>query len=203
MKRLVLVLAAALTAAGLAGCATGYLLDNHVQSYSHLTAVPAPATYRFERLPSQQAMNPQQSELEALADVALHKAGFRRDDASPRYSVLVSARAQRTLSPYSDPWDYGWGWGGWGWGGWGHHRGIGVGFGGPFFPRSDPLWYHREVSLVVRELASNRVVYETHAVNDGPWLDSRAVFPHMFEAALQGFPTPPVGPRRVDIRVDG
>ncbi|HSV78056.1 MAG TPA: DUF4136 domain-containing protein [Ramlibacter sp.] len=202
MKRLLLILAAALAAAGLAGCATGYLLDNQVQSYSHLTAVPAPATYRFERLPSQQAMNPQQSELEAQADVALHKAGFRRDDASPRYSVLVSARAQRTLSPYSDPWDYGWGWGGWGWGG-GHRRSIGVGFGGPLFPRMDPPWYHREVSLVVRELASNRVVYETHAVNDGPWFDSRTVFPHMFEAALQGFPTPPAGPRRVDIRVDG
>ena len=112
MKRLVLILAAALAAAGLAGCATGYLLDNQVQSYSHLSTIPAPATYRFERLPSQQAMNPQQTELEALADGALHKAGFRRDDASPRYSVLVTARAQRTLSPYSDPWDYGWGWGG-------------------------------------------------------------------------------------------
>jgi hypothetical protein len=27
------------------------------------------------------------------------------------------------------------------------------------------------------------------------------VFPVMFEAAMQGFPNPPAGPRRVDIRV--
>jgi len=44
-------------------------------------------------------------------------------------------------------------------------------------------------------------VYETHASNDGPWLDNRTVLPAMFEAAMQGFPNPPPGPRRVDIQV--
>jgi hypothetical protein len=43
------------------------------------------------------------------------------------------------------------------------------------------------------------VVYETHARNDGPYTASKAVLPVMFQAALQGFPNPPQGPRRVDI----
>ena len=51
----------------------------------------------------------------------------------------------------------------------------------------------------MRELPSNQVVYETRARNDGPYSDSRAVLPVMFQAALQGFPTPPPGERRVDI----
>jgi len=193
-----LVLAAAVAAA-LSGCATGYLLDNEVQSFSHLQGVPAQPTYRFERSLSQQ-VDPAQQALEALADPALHKAGLRRDDAQPRYSVQVSARTNRTLSPYADPWDrWGWGWGG-GWSlGYGS-RHLGIGLGGPF-PRTDSYWFHREVSVLVRELGSNKVVYETHAVNDGPWLDNRSVLPAMFEAAMQGFPTPPPGPRRVDIQV--
>src|SRR5690606_25982711 len=127
-----------LAAVALSGCATGYLLDNQVQSFSHLTAVPAPATYRFDRLPSQQA-DPAQAALEALADPALHRAGFRRDDAAPRYGIQVSARTSRMLSPYADPWDS-WG-GGWGMGFGG--RGIGIGFGMPFGRMESP-WYHRE-----------------------------------------------------------
>jgi hypothetical protein len=166
------------------------------RSFSQLGAVPAQPTYRFERSLSQQ-VDPTQQALEALADPALHKAGLRRDDAAPRYSVQVGARTVRTLSPYADPWGP-WGWGGWGVGFSGRH--FGLGFGGPW-PRTDSYWFHREVSVVVRELASNKVVYETHAVNDGPWFDNRTVLPAMFDAAMQGFPNPPPGPRRVDIQV--
>lgn len=176
----------------LSGCAAGYLLDNSVQSFSSLAALPAQPTYRFERLPSQQSSA--QVHLEALADPALQKAGLRRDDGNPRYSVQLGARLQRVLSPWAGPWN---GWGGWGWGG-----GFGYGFGhmGPFGRMESP-WYQREVDVIVRELPSNRVVFESHAVNDGPWLDNSSVFPAMFEAALQGFPNPPPGPRRVDIHV--
>jgi len=178
--------------AALSGCATGYLLDNQVQSFSSLPAAPAQLTYRFDRTPSQQA-DPAQAQLEAFADQALFHAGFRRDDAAPRYAVQVTARIQRMLSPYADPWDAGWG--AWGWG---RRGGIGIGF-----PRMESPWYHREVNVLVRELAGNRVVYETRAVNDGPWLDNTSVLPAMFQAALQGFPNPPQGPRRVDIQVGG
>lgn len=176
----------------LSGCATSYLLDNNVQSFSSLTALPAEPSYRFERLPSQQA--PGQGQLEAMADGALHEAGLRRDDGNPLYTVQVSARLDRVLSPWSSPWD--------GWGMGVRHGGLGFGMGGPFGRMESP-WYHREVSVIIRELASNRVVFETHAVNEGPWMDDNSVFPAMFEAALQGFPQPPAGPRRVDIQVGG
>ena len=190
-----------LAACLLSGCATNYLLDTNVQSFSGLTAAPAQPTYRFERLPSQQS--PMQAQLEALADPALHKAGFRRDDANPRYSVNVNGQLQRVLSPWAYPYGYPWNGMGWGaFGGFGHRRGlgVGVGFGGPFHGNESP-WYQRDVSLIVRELPSNRVMYETSASNAGPWVDSNAVFPALFEAALQGFPTPPPGPRRVDIQI--
>jgi hypothetical protein len=201
MQRIVRLAGAAIlvfiTGALLSGCATGFLLDNQVQSFSHLQTLPANPTYRFDRLPSQQA-DAAQVQLEAFADQALFNAGFRRDDASPRYTVQVTARVQQMLSPYADPWDrWGWGWGGWG-GWWGRRGGVGIGLGSRW-PESP--WYHREVNVIVREIASNRVVYETRAVNDGPWLDNTAVLPAMFQAALQGFPNPPPGPRRVDIHV--
>jgi hypothetical protein len=192
--RFVLLVAAATIV--LSGCASTYTLDNQVQSFSQLAGVPTQPSYRFERSLSQQA-DPAQQALEGLADPALFKAGFRRDDAAPRYSVQVSASTVRSLSPYGDPW------GPWGWGGWGvgfGRRHFGAAIGGPW-PGSDPYWFHREVSVVVRELASTKVVYETHAVNDGPWIDNRMVLPAMFDAAMQGFPTPPPGPRRVDIQV--
>jgi outer membrane murein-binding lipoprotein Lpp len=193
------LMAAGVAALVLTGCATSYKLDNQVQSFSQLQGLPAQPSYRFERSLSQQ-VDPAQQALEALADPALHRAGLRRDDAAPRYSVQVSARTERSLSPYSDPWGP-WGWGGgWGLGLGGRHFGLGIG--GPW-PRGDSYWFHREVTVLVRELASNRVVYETHAVNDGPWLDNNAVLPAMFDAAMQGFPNPPLGPRRVDIQVGG
>lgn len=192
-QSLLKLLCLAIVATGLLpGCATSYLLDNNVQSFSSLTALPAQPSYRFERLPSQQA--PGQAQLEAMADGALHQAGLRRDEGNPLYTVQVSARLDRVLSPWASPWD------GWGWGMGVRHGGFGFGTGGPFGRMESP-WYHREVSVIIRELASNRVVFESHAVNDGPWMDDNSVFPAMFEAALQGFPTPPVGPRRVDIQV--
>lgn len=177
----------------LSGCATGYLQDNYVQSFSDLTAVPAQPSYRFERLPSQQS--PVQAQLEAMADPALHKAGLRRDDTNPRYKVQLTARLQRVLSPWASPWD------GWGWGG-GFRHGFGHRFGHPMrFAQMASPWYLREVSVIMRELPSNRVVFESHAANDGPWLDNSSVFPAMFEAAVQDFPNPPAGPRRVNIQV--
>lgn len=178
-----------LAAVALAGCATSYVLDNNVQSFSTLATLPANPAYRFERLPSQQAF-PFQSQVEALADPALFKAGLRRDDAAPQYSVEVTTRVQRAQSPWADPWDS--------WDGfhnWGRH-----GFGGPF-PRLETPWFHREVGIVMRELPSNRVVYETHAANDGPWSDNAQVLPAMFEAALQGFPKAPSGVRLVNTKV--
>jgi hypothetical protein len=191
-KSLRLVGLLVLAAAALSGCATSYTLDNSVQSFSSLSALPAQPTYRFDRLPSQQALATQ-NQIEAMADPALFKAGLRRDDAAANLSVQVTARVQRELSPWYDPWEN---WGPMhGWGRW--HSGFG--FGG--FSRLDQPWFHREVGIVVRDVATNRVVFESHAVHDGPWSRDSAVFPAMFEAAMQGFPNTPPGTRQVNVKV--
>ncbi|VTU15937.1 DUF4136 domain-containing protein [Variovorax sp. RA8] len=191
---------------GLAGCATRWVVDSDVRSFSSLGAVPAGATYRFERLPSQQASEAQQQQLEAMAGAALERVGLRRDDANPQYTAQIGARVTAELSPWADPWYFhgAWtpGYRPWGYGAGWHGRGwYGGGWYGPAFtPPANP-WYAREVSIVLRELPSNRVVYETHARNDGPYTASGAVLPVMFQAALQGFPNPPAGERRVDIEI--
>lgn len=203
MKRLLTAFALVL---GLSGCATSWVVDSNVQSFSQMTAVPPGATYRFERLPSQQASEAAQQQLEAMAAPALENVGLRRDDASPRYSAQIGARVTAELSPWADPWLYG-PWGpryglGLGLGGGGYGRGwYGGGWYGPVFPQASNPWYAREVSIVLRELPSNRVVYETRARNDGPYNISEHVLPVMFAAALQGFPNPPAGTRRVDIEI--
>ena len=189
----ILALCVVLSATLLAGCATTYTLDSTVQSFGGVPALAQPATYRFERLPSQQ--DPLQPQLEAMADPALNAAGLRRDDANPRYSVLFCVRSCFSFSPFADPWGpygrFGMGWG------WRRHWGLGVGWGYP----PEPSWFHREVNVVVRDLGSNKVVYESRAVSDGPYFDPPKVFPAMFTAALQGFPNPPAGPRQVNVQI--
>lgn len=182
----------------LAGCATPLRMDNTVQSFSSLTEVPAGAGYRFERLPSQ-VNDPAQPRLEAIADAALARVGLRRDDAAPAYTVQAWGRMQYALSPWAQP-----RWGGWsGWGGvgiGGTYPGVGVGIGFPIGGIDSP-WYRREVGLILREVASGRVVYETHAFHEGYWIDPARAWPAMFDAALQGFPRPPEGLRRVDVTI--
>ena len=205
--RLLELAAMTAVAVGLAGCATSYVVDNNVQSYAK-APIPPGATYRFERLPSQQANDAAQSDLETLAEPSLAAAGLRRDDASPRYTVQVSARSQLELSPWADPWFDGPGWGP----GWGPRWGVGLGYGrpgwygggwwGPGALPPNQTWYGREVSIVMRSLPDRQVVYETHARNDGPYPDTRRILPVMFHAALQGFPNPPQAVRRVDVTVE-
>jgi len=201
MKR---ALSALLLIASLTGCATSWLVDSAVKSFSSLGTVPPGATYRFDRLPSQQADGARQDSLEAMAAAALDKVGLRRDEAHPRYNAQIGARVTAGLSPWADPWLYDGPWGyGWG-GGYGYYgrRWYGGGwYGGPVFAQPSNPWYEREVSIVLREAGSNRVVYETRARNDGPYSSSAAVLPVMFQAALQGFPNPPQGERRVNIEL--
>ncbi|WP_369644734.1 DUF4136 domain-containing protein [Variovorax sp. V118] len=190
--------------ATLSGCATSWVVDSNVKSFATPGAtVPPGATYRFERLPSQQADTARQEGLEAMAAAALDKVGLRRDDTRPQYTAQIGARVTAALSPWADPWLYGPGPWGYGYGGYYGHRWYGSGwYGGPMFtPPANP-WYQREVSLVLREAGgSHRVVYETRARNDGPYSSSAAILPVMFEAALQGFPNPPPGERRVNIEL--
>ena len=72
----------------------------------------------------------------------------------------------------------------------------------PFFgmPTQQPYYWYR-VSLVIRSLSTQQVVYETQAMHDGRWRDTDVVVPAMFSAALRGFPMPAPGPRRVNIEI--
>ena len=183
-----LLCAAAL--AGLAGCSTQRLVEGQVQSFSTLAAVPTPATYRIDRLPSQQM--PSFEPLAALADQALARAGLQRDDAAPRLLVQIGVQADTVprYDPFAGPYGpYPWGFGGWYGRGWGLH-------GTWRFNDPTPL-YRRAVSIVMRDATTQAVVYETSATHEDVWVADPAVYGVLFDAALQGFPQPPQGPRQV------
>jgi hypothetical protein len=217
MKRyLPSVLFALVCALLLSACAGLRVVDNDVVSFAQWpnAAPPAPgpsSRYRFERLPSQQSGLPQsgisgmaltQDQIETIARTALDKFGWQNMPAAASFNVQVSATtryAQR--NPYNSP-AYG-GLGGFG----GSGISIGGGTAGSFigfsFPLglSEPSLYLREVSIVVRDAASNAVTFESRATHSGIWNDPQKVLPAMFEAALQGFPTPPAGARRINIEI--
>lgn len=194
----------------LTGCATTRQIDSAVSTHSTLRSLPV-ASYRFERLPSQQspAATQNQATLEGMAANALLAVGMKpavaADAAQPGYSVAVSALVVRGgATGWNDPWLFpgrvgvGMGFGS----GWGRGARIGVNTGvywGPGSFRYAQLPWHREVSVVMRDLSTGQVVYETSAVHDGPWSDDQNILPLMFQAALSGFPTPPLERRVVNI----
>ena len=192
MRRpLSIALLCATAVAVLAGCSTGpRLVEGQVQSFSTLQAIPAPATYRIERLPSQQM--PSFEPIAALADQALARAGLQRDDSAPRLLVQIGAQADTVprYDPFGGPYGpYPWGFGGW------HGRGWGV---GGIWRMGEPTpLYRRAVSVVMRDAQTQAVVYETSAVHEDVWVSDPAVYGVLLDAALQGFPQPPQGPRQV------
>jgi hypothetical protein len=197
----------------LGGCAGVIRLENDVRSYADWTisatgAVTRPAPgdlYRLERRPSQrQDPAPQQEAIEAIARDALARVGLRPAPEplpaslpAPLWSVEFGARSIRLpRAPWDEPRP------------WGFSLGVGhvgrhgsVGFGLPLFTPPEVPYYQREVSVVLREARSGRIAYETTASHDGPWADSPTLWAALYDAALQGFPQPPAGPRRVVIEV--
>lgn len=178
----------------LTGCGGMRVVDSQVSSFAPAT-VAAGSRYRFERLPSQQNNPVAQEQLEAMAEQALAKVGLVRDEQAASYNVQVTVTERAEQSALDHPalgWNLGWRMG---------NGGMWLG-GGPLFPGLDVRTsYWREVTLVMRQRSTQVVVFESHASHDGPWPDSQAVLPAMLEAALQGFPTPPTGVRRVNIEI--
>jgi hypothetical protein len=172
--------AAVVAALALAGCASGYRLDTVVETHSFLQSLPPDPTYRLERLPSQQ-QEVDQPQVEAVADPALFAAGLRRDDANPRYAVRVGARLERGWARGIGPW-------GWSW----VH---------PPVQTAANTYYHREVQVLIRDLRSQRVVYDSTAVSDTFYLDNAEVMAAMFRAVLAGFPGGVQGTRVVSVDV--
>lgn len=218
----------------LTGCASTRLIESQVTAFSTLpaaasattatsTATTAKTTYRFERLPSQQADTQRRDQQESIAQAALDKLGLQRVGDAPgspaaRYSVQMTLSMQRTdgldwdgwglplAGPYGAP--YGAPWLGGAFisiGVGSRHRHGGAYADGIFLPSGygyyPQPYFVREVFLVLRDVAKNQVVYETRARHEGRWADSAAVLPAMLDAALQGFPTPPAGTRRVTVEI--
>ena len=156
------------------------------------------ARYRFEPGPVV-AGQPAQGRLEALAQPALARAGLVRDDAAPRVSVQVGG----VVNAY---WRDAWGpWGGqsnarialslgYGWRG----GGFGMGYGWPMWDPDIPV-YVTEVSLLMRDLQTGQIVYDTRARHDGTAHDTDNVLAALFAAALEGYPQPAQSVRRVGV----
>ena len=196
-SRLLAACALVAGAALLSGCAGPRLVESDVRSYSTLAALPSPPTYRIERLPSQQARPEAFGAIEAEAERALARVGLRRDEAQARLVAQIGAEGGYAVPrdwPYwaTDPFYGRFGWGlGWGGRGWGLGFGTGGLFDGP------PTLYHRRVSLVLRDAASQQVVYETSAVYEDVWTQDPLIYGVLFDQALSGFPRPPATERRV------
>jgi hypothetical protein len=179
-----------LGAALVAGCSTTRVVDSQVQSWSTLSAPPAPPTYRIEKLPSQQAAAKAFAPIEALAHAALQRAGLQRNDAQPGLIAEVGVRSGQALPdwPHYPP----------AWWGWGPGRGWRYGVRpGMMLRELPPPLHRREVSLELRDARTQQVVYETSATHEDVWTDDPAIFGVLFDAALSGFPQPPQGPRQV------
>lgn len=192
----------------LAGCSGMRVVDTDVTSFAQWTGTaPEPArttTYRFERLPSQSAGAAagllSQDELETMARMALSRYGLVNNPTAPALNVQVSA-STRAARRYNNGWAPGFGGG----------VSLGAGSAGSFIGLSFPIGavgglydspsYSHELSVVMRDARSNAVVYETRASHSGIWGDTRAIYPAMLDAALQGFPRPPLGTRRVNVEI--
>jgi len=190
----------------LSGCAsTRWEVESDVETYASTPVVAPGSRFRFERLPSQEQATPPetQARIEALAQKALEKVGLQRDDANAQFSVQVGVRTTTVTDPFA-PYPFG-GWPGYGWSGrvWagrGMYYGSGTRgiWGG--MPYAPPRVL-REVALLIRSHTDGKAVYETHAASDGLTRSEEVTLGALFEASLQGFPTPPKGLRRVNIDV--
>ena len=191
-------------AALLTGCATTRVVDSDVQAFSTIQKVGEPATFRFERLPSQQAHPQDQAALEAIAKASLERVGLRADEANAHFSVQVDANVQRVVRRdfWYDPWRGG-NWGNpWGPPGWhGPHRYFGSPFWGPTTAFPEPDLFVHEVHIVMRDLKTQQIVFESRATHESLAPGDAATLGAMFDAALKDFPLPPQGPRRLRIEI--
>jgi hypothetical protein len=175
----------------LSGCALPRMIDSEVESFSSTPPAIIGANYRFERLPSQQAQGDAQDQLERMAQDALSHAGLLRNDTQARYSVQIEVNVvqfqpiNRRPPTFDRPFV----------------AANGTVFYLPPMLLMEPAWYSHTVHLVIRDVASANVAFESTASFDGPWSDSANLLPAILEAALHGYPTPPQGLRKVVVEL--
>jgi hypothetical protein len=199
-------LSALIAAATLSACAGSQQLSSEVSNYSLWPAERKPATYAFERLPSQQSNQAQQQILEEAAHRALEQAGFAlaSDPATADVTVTLGARVSASQpSPYDNPF--------WWHGGLSGYRHFGApyryphGF-GPHFgfaPFYDTLVYEREVAMLIRDRKSAQPLYEVRVTNDGYSASINALLSAMFQAGMKDFPHGGANPHRVVTPIAG
>jgi len=163
----------------LVGCALPRMVDSDVNSFTGTAPAVRGASFRFDRLPSQQNSGAAQDRIEAIAQTALERLGLMRHDAAPRYLVQVQVGVQTMRNPYYRP-----------------RTRLVVGPDGriyeewPLFPDLDTPWFRHSVKVVLRDSGNGQAAYETTAVFDGPWSDTLNLLAPMLEAALQDYPLP-------------
>jgi hypothetical protein len=177
----------------LGACASLRQLDSEVSTYSQWPTGRQPASYAFERLPSQQARADQQQKLEDAARRAVEGAGFTlaADPKEADVSVQVGARVSPNERPvYDDPF-----W--WRGGLYTHWR---RGYYAPYWGMqlSSPS-YEREVVLLIRDRKTGQPLFEARAANGGTSSSMASLLPAMYEAAMKDFPHTGVNPRRVSV----
>ena len=190
MRKLLATLGVAALTIALGGCAALNNVHSEVSTFGPWPAERKPATFAFERLPSQAAHPEHQQQLEDAARGAIEAAGFRAapDLASAEYLMQVGARVSS-----SDPWIYNeplfWR-GGWryGYGRFGRGPYWGGLYGSGFYGFPNSATFDREVALLIRDRKTGQLLYEARATNSGPSASIDHLLPAMFEAAMKGFP---------------
>ena len=175
----------------LGGCATTRIIDSEVRSFAGVTPPTQPASYRFERLPSQDLQSYAQERLETIAQPLLESVGLRKAVTEPKYALVMKASVEAIENPtYSRSWkrqqwldrD-------------GFMRLPSMGL------MLEPSWQRYSVSLVLRDIASSQTVFESSAQHMGPWSDTQQLLPAVIRAALSDYPRAQPQPHSVFIEV--
>lgn len=206
-KRVLLLVLPLLLTLLLAACSHTRLVGSEVRQTAAFGPAGAPSTpvlYRFERLPSQ-TQNPDLERLEQAAQTLLQAKGWLLGEAQTpsqvRYSVMLEWRTGRYavdtwgrpmdafMSPHVYP--------AWGWAGRGP---ASLGFSSTWRIPPTPHYSH-EVRVLVRNVQTGQLVYETQARHDGPWHDGANIAPVVLQAALADFPNPRAAQQTISIEL--
>jgi len=198
------ILSVLIATVALTACASLRDLSSDVSTYSLWPADRKPATYTFERLPSQEANAQQQQLLEDAAHRAMAQAGFTLATDPKAADVTVTLGARVSLnepSPFDSPfWWHG--------GLWAHRyypgrsfRHVGFGFHGGW-PYDYTPSYERETAMLIRDRKTGTPLYEARVTNDGYSSSINSMLSAMFEAGLKDFPKGLATPHRIVTRID-
>jgi hypothetical protein len=192
-----------LIALSAAACSTVRRVDSEVLALSRLDSPVAPvASWRFERLLSQQNLNPEAAKRQALLETSvaqtLASKGFagQAGGADSTYSVQIIHRIARVDLPGWDDSPLGFGL---------PARDYLVTRSGalvplPRAPHHETPWWLYEITLLVRD-KSGLVVYETRARHRSRFSNDTVIVPALVQAGMDSFPKPSEGVRWVHIDV--